>query len=247
MRRERVKSVDGEEQGAEKKGARRGEEGSHLFLQKEGAQRHTWSSLPPAAGSQERAGERQWSRGEGTQSECCLSPYAHLVPAGTPRPPHCNPQVTATLRHSTESLRSPLPTTKRGADLATKGTFHRRSSDAEISRAEFSKGDWTTPGPQLSWESQSLRTWEEPPDQRADGTTKAPLGSCCPRSTQQGVVHPPCNCSLKPPSSSTLCPSPGAFPFQGISHLLCFANGGRTFAFLEMFECQLIPRVSKHY
>ena len=168
-------------------------------------------------------------------------------PSWDPQTPTLQPQVTATLRHSTESLRSPLPTTKRGADLATKGTFHRRSSDAEISRAEFSKGDWTTPGPQLSWESQSLRSWEEPPDQRADGATKAPAGSCCPRSTQQGVVHPPHNCSLKPPSSSTLCPSPGAFPFQGISHLLCFANGGRTFAFLEMFECQLIPRISKHY
>ena len=87
-----MKSADGEERGAEKKGARRGEEASHLFLQKEGAQRHTGSSLPPAAGSQERAGERQWSRGEGTQSECCLSPYVHGCQLGPPDPHTATPR-----------------------------------------------------------------------------------------------------------------------------------------------------------
>ena len=58
MRQERVKSVDEEERGGEKKGPRRREEAGHSFLQQEGARRPTWSSLPPAAVSQERELEK---------------------------------------------------------------------------------------------------------------------------------------------------------------------------------------------
>ena len=53
MKQERGQNTDEEERGGEKKETGRGEEAGHLFLQKEGARRPTWSSLPPAAVSQE--------------------------------------------------------------------------------------------------------------------------------------------------------------------------------------------------
>lgn len=53
MKQETGQNADEEEWAGEKKEAGRGEEAGHLFLQKEGACRPTWSSLPPAAVSQE--------------------------------------------------------------------------------------------------------------------------------------------------------------------------------------------------
>lgn len=134
-----------------------------------------------------------------------------------------------------------LPTTKRGADLATKGTFHKRSSDAEISRAKFSKGDWMTPHPQLSWESQSLRSWTEATDpRRADGTTKA-LAWLLPKVTRQGVVHLR-NCSLNPLPPVPLCPSPRSISCSGHITFIMFCKWGRTLGFLEVFEATVCSK-----
>lgn len=53
MKQETGQNADEEERSGEKKEAGRGEEASHLLLQKEGARRPTCSSLPPAMVSQE--------------------------------------------------------------------------------------------------------------------------------------------------------------------------------------------------
>lgn len=62
-----MKSADGEEQGAEKKGARRERKPATYFYKKEGAQGTPGAVSRLLRSSQETAGGRQWSRGEGTQ------------------------------------------------------------------------------------------------------------------------------------------------------------------------------------
>ena len=100
---------------------------------------------PGAAFHLPRSARSEPEKGSGApEKECSRLLSASLCPCPS-RDPNTATQGHRHLRHSTESLCLPLSPTRRGVDLAPKGSaLHGQSSYTEILE------NWTTPGPQLS-------------------------------------------------------------------------------------------------